>query len=108
MWSLLTLPYLAFDDGIRNPVHWLQADAAQWERRGWRWQCSGREGGGGFVVVVRARQVLEVVPHTEGVDMCHLQYLFLCINERGVHEKKLIVPNLPGGFAKDRTNRKPE
>ena len=88
LWSLHTLPYLALNDGILSPVHGLQADTAQCRfgrgRRGWRWQCSGTEGGGSFITVVRAGQGVKIVPYDGGVGLSHLQNLFLCINEHEV------------------------
>ena len=64
-------------------------------------------GGGGFVVFVRAGQGVEIVPHDGGVRFFHLQHLLLCISEHKVHVCTL-VPTLPDGVAKDRTDRKPE
>ena len=63
--------------------------------------------GGGFVLIVRAGQGVEIVAHTNGVQSSHLQHLLLCINEREV-DVCTLVGDLPGGFAKTQTNQKPE
>ena len=104
LWSLRTLTHLAFHDGVLHPVHRLQADGT-WCRSTWR--CSGSGEGGGFVLIVRAGQGVEIVAHTNGVQSSHLQHLLLCINEREV-DVCTLVGDLPGGFAKTQTNQKPE
>ena len=48
-------------------------------------------GGGGFVLLVRAGQGVEVVAHDGGVGFSHLQHLLLCINEHEVDVCTLVA-----------------
>ena len=67
----------------------------------------GGGGGGDGGVVVAGGEGVEIVAHDGGVGFAHLQHLLLWISEHKVHVCTL-VPTLPGGFALDHTNRKPE